>query len=102
MKFTGPSWTRNLLVLLLVTGSLACTSPSYVLELESSSDTFYQLDDQIPEDSAMVALVAVYAADLQSRMNTVIARSETPHHPGPARRHPQQSLCRYPPLGSRS
>jgi len=78
MKFTGPSWIRSLLMLLLVTGSLACTTPSYVLELESSSDTFYQLDDQIPEDSAMVALVAVYAADLQSRMNTVIARSETP------------------------
>lgn len=78
MKFTGQSWTRNLLLLLLVSGSLACTSPSYVLELGSSTDTYYQLNDQIPQDSAMVALVATYAEDLQSRMNTVIARSETP------------------------
>ena len=90
MKFTGPSWTRNLLVLLLVTGSLACTSPSYVLELESSSDTFYQLDDQIRKIRSMVALVGLcMPLDLQSthELRSSPASPRLPPPGSPARKH---------------
>lgn len=64
------------LALLLLTA--ACSTPQYALELDSSTDTFYQVDGTLSDDPDMARLIAPYVTQLNTRMNAVIAFSESP------------------------
>jgi len=66
------------LALALLFLASACSTPQYGLELGSTSDEYYQVDGSTGDDPEMARLIAPFVTELNTRMNAVIAYSETP------------------------
>lgn len=56
----------------------ACGSAETTLVVSETSDTYYQINESLAPDSDIARLLAPYITNMNSRMNQVIAYSETP------------------------
>jgi 2',3'-cyclic-nucleotide 2'-phosphodiesterase (5'-nucleotidase family) len=83
MPITHPKKPMNvltrLLSVLLLAGLLtsACSTTQLPFSVTQKTDLYYQIDDTLAPDPEMSALIAPYMREMNLRMNTVIAWSET-------------------------
>lgn len=70
---------RRMSALVLLVGLLtgACTSLQTPFSVANNTDQYYQVDSTLVSDPDMTALIAPYLREMNLRMNTVIAWSET-------------------------
>lgn len=78
-KFTPPKPIRShlLLVMSLWILASACTGTKSTLTLSGSTDVYYTIDQTLSPDDEIAMLIAPYVTQMRTRMNQVIAYSET-------------------------
>lgn len=69
--------SRLILVFSLLLLVSACTGSKYTLTLGDSTDVYYNIDETLTPDAEIAMLIAPYITAMRTRMNHVIAYSET-------------------------
>jgi 2',3'-cyclic-nucleotide 2'-phosphodiesterase (5'-nucleotidase family) len=73
-----PAGSKSIVFALLLTFLAgACTTTRYAYEPLPFAENYYQVDSTLVADAAMMALIRPFVADMNSRMNRVIAWSDT-------------------------